>query len=96
MAAGNTPAVTITTDGTLDGQVLGVVRQMNWAVLSEIGPRNSFESSARASSLDQLRDASQRSRILVRRYLSERHVLRVAVRIYVFSRRGHSEANRAS
>ena len=70
LAAGDASALTVTTDGTPDGQVLGMVSPEALGVAFGDRPHEILQSIRRAASLQELREGNQRSRLLVRRYLT--------------------------
>jgi CBS domain-containing protein len=70
LAAANAPAVMMTTDGALSGQVLGVVTAEELGAAFGDRPHEILRSVRRAKNIGQLRDANHRSRLLIRRYLT--------------------------
>ena len=70
IAAVNAPAVTMTAEGALSGRVLGVVSAEELGAAFGDRPHEVLRNIRRATNIAQLRDANQRSRLLVRRYLT--------------------------
>jgi hypothetical protein len=61
LAAGDASALTVTTDGTPDGQVLGTVSPEALGIAFGDRPHEILQSIRRAANLDELREGNQRS-----------------------------------
>jgi CBS domain-containing protein len=70
IAARNAIAAAVTSDGTLQGKFLGIVTAEELGAAFGDRPHEILRAIRRASTLEQLRDTNQHSRLLLRRYLT--------------------------